>query len=120
MRISDGSSDVCSSDLLPVPLRVRIAAGRVVRPRPLVHHGPARQADRQPQHPAYGRLPLACLPDRRPFLGVLTMGWIASFFFSGGITKWLQIGLGIAPADAVAFGLRSEEHTSELPSLMPI
>src|SRR3546814_15649423 len=81
MRISDGSSDVCSSDLLPVPLRVRIAAGRVVRPRPLVHHGPARQADRQPQHPAYGRLPLAWLPDRRPFRGVLTMGWIPSFFF---------------------------------------
>src|SRR3546814_18810531 len=41
------------------------------------------------------------------------MGWIASFFFSGGITKWLPIGLGIALAAAVAFGWWQLQRVSD-------
>src|SRR3546814_7382428 len=117
LRISDWSSDVCSSDLPPsrrrarprhrVALRVRVAGRRVADPRSVRRPGPAVHglrlrpgAGAQPgldPHHGRGRLRL-----RRP--------WLA-------LDQPLRAERG---GGARAYRPRSEEHTSELQSLMRI
>src|SRR3546814_3900098 len=118
MRISDWSSDVCSSDLwqmtlimvstvciLPIllvltvrepPRPVFVATDTVKSPTP-----PFREAVR-------------FLLDRRGFYGFLYLGFglhvIAVFAVPAWAPTWL----------VRQYGLRSEEHTSELQSLMRI
>src|SRR3546814_6541712 len=87
MRISDWSSDVCSSDLRHSADRRRDRHGGCVRPRPA---SPA--PDRPPDH-----APAPAPQGKR--------GWVST--------------LPCAPAKAGAQS-RSEEHTSELQSLMRI
>src|SRR3546814_5809778 len=103
MRISDGSSDVCSSDLLS-----RAGGHRLRNPRTAARRaalGGAVAADgRQPV-----RLPARAQAD------------------AGGDRKRAEVGRGAvvaqpsATAGTISFSpLRSEEHTSELQSLMRI
>src|SRR3546814_3656656 len=90
MRISDWSSDVCSSDLSPRRCwgcRGRIDAIRALKSGSRANAGHCGSSLRGAQR----RSNPATLPDQ-------TVRWIASS----------------------AFGLRSEEHTSELQSLMRI
>src|SRR3546814_10003369 len=99
MRISDWSSDVCSSDLSPIPNpqspqrraeRDADAEGMARQPAPRAARCLVRRCDRAGGDGAGGG-------DRQP--GAVAVGGAAS------------------GADR---GLRSEEHTSELQSLMRI
>src|SRR3546814_5330884 len=116
MRISDWSSDVCSSDLAGIVLQIRF--GRWQRG---VH-------DRMPPSPA----------DRPKNLAYLLLGAIVSLIINddGNPLEQALINSGhyassltkdttkLAPrskrSDLSATSIRSEEHTSELQSLMRI
>src|SRR3546814_10870042 len=99
MRISDWSSDVCSSDL-------RCRSGRGTR-----SHGPA-QGDQEP-----GRT--AGTPQRA---GARWRGGVAlpALAFGRGAQGPGDRNGGGRPAPRLSTGRRSEEHTSELQSLMRI
>src|SRR3546814_952087 len=118
MRISDWSSDVCSSDLEPVP-------PAAMPPLPLlIGEGAAGQA------PAYQTL-IDAAPALRPRIRAAT--WIGNrrwnlLFYSGetlalpeedaarALVKFAELD----GADRLLGKGRSEEHTSELQSLMRI
>src|SRR3546814_8527820 len=118
MRISDWSSDVCSSDLLPpgVPLLKRVLGlpgqkvcrvGRTITVD-RVAMGQARETDR------LGR----AMPDwqgcRRIADGeVFLMNWSVPDSLAGRY-------FGPLPASSLIGRARSDEHTSELQSLMRI
>src|SRR3546814_8865995 len=93
MRISDWSSDVCSSDLL----RAAIAAQRDLQTR---IDGIARDAREHDES-------VAALTER---LGIAASG--------GGVTLLEGMRARLSAARSTASVLRSEEHTSELQSLM--
>src|SRR3546814_5829027 len=145
MRISDWSSDVCSSDLLPRPGSqevVRDHRGDADRPRPLPHHlqhqtsTPGRR--HEGTHPAKGlhRRPAGngeC-KDETDAQSRLTQARPDAARLSGDyrlrpvISKRPCLCL-LAPFDRMRppgryrlshLGDRSEEHTSELQSLMRI
>src|SRR3546814_6049970 len=99
MRISDWSSDVCSSDLLGRGVRRRLPAVKVFRPVRLIEY-----AD---QHDAHARLHRMDTQHRvayRQHAGVNHRDHIRC--------------CGIACQLVEVFVGRSEEHTSELQSLM--
>src|SRR3546814_9003187 len=97
MRISDWSSDVCSSDL-----EVCDRGGRQPIPQPAAEF--ARVAARPPHHVA------------PPFAGA-----VAAVHPAEGPGDIARRGLQLVPADHHRpVALRSEEHTSELQSLMRI
>src|SRR3546814_1226406 len=110
MRISDWSSDVCSSDLSKVP------------PTPRTAHCPAR-CSAHPKKPAPG----TATEDFRQLFSRLTSGRPAAAVMSRGSA---QEGPGQSRHDhpgqrppmgrtaSSGEGKRSEEHTSELQSLM--
>src|SRR3546814_3629516 len=101
MRISDWSSDVCSSDLLAEPrlaLGQRVGSGAAARLGSIDQLGECRALFRQRHRDAGQSLDLGC--GRRQAL--LQLG---------------QMGLGLVGAARPG---RSEEHTSELQSLMRI
>src|SRR3546814_3124860 len=126
MRISDGSSDVCSSDLEPDPFPAGLV--RWVRPpSPLPRYpacgcnppgagwpGYARSAGAVKRVSKYNRPPPWQGPAPHPVHHPSTSGIspAARFFHAGGEA---------VPAHPCAASLyRSEEHTSELQSLMRI
>src|SRR3546814_1434624 len=95
MRISDWSSDVCSSDLIRhVAERNDVAEADAAVRRPVQHGGDHR----------------AGLADERDVAGLrLEVG-----------EAGIEVDAGNHDADAVRADHRSEEHTSELQSLMRI
>src|SRR3546814_4194528 len=113
MRISDGSSDVCSSDLEPAVVHLHVAVGVEGRPvdgdaEVLVDHDVL-------ERPGPRRLVRALQLDLR-------LGASVAREDPGGAH-----GVGEEPKDGVAAveldgaaSVRSEEHTSELQSLMRI
>src|SRR3546814_3674369 len=103
MRISDWSSDVCSSDLQPFGQDVLILLLREIDFHPTVHHaqlfGVHRSVHRRSQPVVrfqLGTVPECAMQDRQC---PQTLGYTV---------------------DAEMIGARSEEHTSELQSLMRI
>src|SRR3546814_5257565 len=98
MRISDWSSDVCSSDL--AVLRAKVARAVAVRYRQVRHrsHAVPRRKPRQRFH--------LCRNRRRPAIRPEPPGGLWSTTYPAE-PAWI----GFLPA-------RSEEHTSELQSLM--
>src|SRR3546814_6710388 len=92
MRISDWSSDVCSSDLIEARLRHDIGEERLTA----IDRRLARSMDADR---------LVTSTDRAPFQQSLRAG------------RLQKLGIGIAGINA---NDRSEEHTSELQSLMRI
>src|SRR3546814_6787863 len=109
MRISDWSSDVCSSDLL------RAAAHRHRAALPAVRRRPAVPGNRQGNalRPRAGLAPMSPLA-----LGVL-IGVVTIAVLATGIPIAFGLGL-VALGFLIAVDGRSEEHTSELQSLMRI
>src|SRR3546814_10774402 len=91
MRISDWSSDVCSSDLTEVSLLIGLAFALF--------------------YTVLG-LPIAWIADR----------WNRRNLILVGVALWsaMTAGCGFAGSYATLFLARSEEHTSELQSLMRI
>src|SRR3546814_8400770 len=101
MRISDWSSDVCSSDLL------RVVPGRDALSLPVSKHGAPRDAQR------CGYLVVGLVAGRQPaHLPPTTRDVV------GGVAR-VRLAQSRRSAAASA-ATRSEEHTSELQSLMRI
>src|SRR3546814_4977187 len=97
MRISDWSSDVCSSDLLDIK-----AGGRI----PIFYRGSVKPGER-----------VCHIPKR------LDVGIMVEIFQSGTVSgRDLKCRFSVPPKDATitVAKTRSEEHTSELQSLMRI
>src|SRR3546814_4368769 len=94
MRISDWSSDVCSSDLSIVALSVSISASR----SPDLTVSPSFTSH-------LARVPSSIVGER------------AGIFNSIGMSRLVPVSLA---GGACRYGFRSEEHTSELQSLMRI
>src|SRR3546814_6326222 len=119
MRISDWSSDVCSSDLSNT--RVAAAEGRATCPLPPAHAPPRMLVSRT--RPAAEAVHVA----ERLGAELIAMGSAGAkamavvrgeadiYLHTGGQYEWDNCA---AAAVAAAAGLRSEEHTSELQSLM--
>src|SRR3546814_10586343 len=142
MRISDWSSDVCSSDLLlHQPLRKR----PLMFKRPSTHYGKSPEPETPYQRAAQvwddriGGARVQTKNWRLMAFGslILSAGFAAALVWQsarGTVVPWVvqvdRLGQAqaVAPAVAdyrptdpqIAFHLRSEEHTSELQSLMRI
>src|SRR3546814_5577408 len=107
MRISDWSSDVCSSDLVAFP-EARVLQVREVRHGETVGYGATWIAPR----------------DSR--IAITNLGYADGYLRShagSGSATWRSRPLpliGRISMDLTAFDTRSEEHTSELQSLMRI
>src|SRR3546814_6741747 len=91
MRISDWSSDVCSSDLTPTTLLANLDASRDTHPS-------GRQLERLATH----------------------VGGEALLFVAAGVAAGEQDVVQHLLGDITSAQVRSEEHTSELQSLMRI
>src|SRR3546814_3719307 len=98
MRISDWSSDVCSSDLVAVGIATAII------PVYIAEIAPARDRG---AHSGLFQIMI--------MIGVLASSIVALALTPYGAWRWM-FGLGLLPA----LVMRSEEHTSELQSLMRI
>src|SRR3546814_9446154 len=96
MRISDWSSDVCSSDLYPG--RLLDTVGRFLAPLKII---------------ALAVLGIAAFALPAGDIGVATPQYEAAPFSQGFINGYLTM-------DTLGALVRSEEHTSELQSLMRI
>src|SRR3546814_8740215 len=121
MRISDWSSDVCSSDLTLPCLRRRGSKGPRLPPL-LQGLSPTRMPHEPPHHPPRVRrggdiccdaLRIEPVPGQR--LGARPH--VAAHVHGAELGMELHPPHRLAPAEGVA---RSEEHTSELQSLMRI
>src|SRR3546814_7506082 len=104
MRISDWSSDVCSSDLIC---------------------GELRESGLMDTLPGKGEVMIQMIVSLyRAIIGVLfVVGLVATFALAAQGGAGLIMGLGIVLFMVMALGIsavRSEEHTSELQSLMRI
>src|SRR3546814_4744736 len=97
MRISDWSSDVCSSDLAVAGLIINLISMRLLR------SGKEQSLNLKGAY-------LEVWADMLGSIGVI--GGAIAIRFTG--LTWID------PVVAVGIGLRSEEHTSELQSLMRI
>src|SRR3546814_3609712 len=106
MRISDWSSDVCSSDLADAPMETDRANLRLIRTGGL--------AD-----PAAAAATHSTSRDRPARLDAVRL---LSLDAHGRVLDWMswQDATCLYARGAVAWTLRSEEHTSELQSLMRI
>src|SRR3546814_7676932 len=112
MRISDWSSDVCSSDL---------AAGLLFDSfRQLLRHGcylPGRASRRD--HHIIGNAAFSLKRDRDGFLRLVVVERLEHQFMQGcnrnRVVRWIVGCFGLGQLNS-----RSEEHTSELQSLMRI
>src|SRR3546814_9969174 len=120
MRISDWSSDVCSSDLLAGgPAGGRRRANRGAGYPYQCHRGFARHSAAPPDGERRGLPPRAPNAARRRRGGgdaVTLLPAITEDAFLGGRVKLRQPEVGYR----AAIDPRSEEHTSELQSLMRI
>src|SRR3546814_5566302 len=108
MRISDWSSDVCSSDLWALEIEGEVAAGATIEDRAVY-----------PDEVFHFRVLDVREPDFHPgeVLGIVGEGQILlarrqDVALLGAAQATQQEGDGVAEADA----MRSEEHTSELQS----
>src|SRR3546814_4062563 len=124
MRISDWSSDVCSSDLHPCPDEGARHPWRACRgPRPPGHGSPGRRHRRFDQSPeSRGRAPRVLdlrLPRKKPRQRIADA---ASRPGDAESRPWMACGgeSGMDACRAEGHPPRSEEHTSELQSLMRI
>src|SRR3546814_1714395 len=111
MRISDWSSDVCSSDLVPAPIltawRTAGARGGTLR---------AEWTDRLATHDdrvEFERRTAGHLPENDAIPTAIT-GWLAD------PQKVATRRASELALDALTAAIRSDEHTSELQSLMRI
>src|SRR3546814_7887091 len=110
MRISDWSSDVCSSDLLvatlrpPRPQQAEIAQAQLQRLTERVREDPAVRASLRDAL-------VWLLGSKQPLRLFTESGVLAQESFISGL--WRRLGERVLPE-------RSEEHTSELQSLMRI
>src|SRR3546814_3292265 len=114
MRISDWSSDVCSSDLVALR-RIALRLGRHPRDRigQLLRRSLAERGDRQCRLAVPERVEdRAGLHDLRPEQHHVQ---VAEVGVGGGVEVLLP---DVAPAQHGDPAVRSEEHTSELQSLM--
>src|SRR3546814_5389218 len=127
MRISDWSSDVCSSDLHQARLSPRFRAHSPPFPRDCVaeHAGsppasPEHAADHA--HVSGPRRRTRQGRDRREARSRSSRSAAQQVFSLNKFTKLIrdEIRAGVAPDDILAAMARSEEHTSELQSLMRI
>src|SRR3546814_10634678 len=114
MRISDWSSDVCSSDLLPAVLAATVIAFVAI---PL-GHGLARR-DRIAAGMDIFAFAAFIAPPALSGVGLVALwnragtGWLYG--------SWLIIAFGhVCPYANLGIRARSGEHTSEIPSLMRI
>src|SRR3546814_2334386 len=137
MRISDWSSDVCSSDLAPPPPSVEDTAGphrirlRSLRPRPSLHREELRALRAEAHHPERSSLDAAHAggPGGHSRKGDSADGGLLGEQSLDSGDRDMPFHRIAADQDRMAaleFGrnagarLRSEEHTSELQSLMRI
>src|SRR3546814_10435258 len=104
MRISDWSSDVCSSDLVSLALSPRKTASRSSTPMAIAS---------SPEEIIMS----AAARQRLSFLDRYLTLWI---FLAMGLGVLLGSSFKGLPAAIDAMSVRSEEHTSELQSLMRI
>src|SRR3546814_6643166 len=116
MRISDWSSDVCSSDLLPLRYATRVPGDGFGVPGgdwgrdPLCRYGPFRAQGGGPELVDAG----LSVPDAQLY----GSGRAAARHTRSGREPVLPDGAGMGAAAAGVHRHRSEEHTSELQSLM--
>src|SRR3546814_4240682 len=115
MRISDWSSDVCSSDLVRRRGARSLAragpAGRLSRDGPV-----ALFVRRRPRIPAYSKVGArAVVQPHSP-----SPGDQLAFVVRQPQARKARCSSALARLDAAVTGRRSEEHTSELQSLMRI
>src|SRR3546814_2838432 len=106
MRISDWSSDVCSSDLCPRTTQAGAATSPASR-HPAIH----------PSTPAYASRYLPVIGDAHPRRRVLPWA-LPSPDIGRGLKRYCCI--SSAAFNVTPCATRSEEHTSELQSLMRI
>src|SRR3546814_5239228 len=109
MRISDWSSDVCSSDLRPVIFRTVDIGGDKALPYMNV------EGSAQEENPAMGWRALRLALEREGLLKVQARALMEA---AAGRTLNVMFPMVSEPWEYEA--ARSEEHTSELQSLMPI
>src|SRR3546814_5183214 len=135
MRISDWSSDVCSSDLVfGDRLDGAALAGGVAAFEQHQHslarvREPARHGDEFELHRFELLLVLLALellhadsslcPEWQAWPAMASLGFLPRGLVAGHAARDLEQGAAL-PRVEVAIGGRSEEHTSELPSLMRI
>src|SRR3546814_10910336 len=129
MRISDWSSDVCSSDLIDLHVRVRIRAGSIVdrdrRIRLDAVRGLGRRqrnlAHRHADAVAAADIDLATGRERLAHVGRQLVGLVEDVLGHCVHRRYLEgTAKGMNAYDACTSQARSEEHTSELQSLMRI
>src|SRR3546814_5460957 len=129
MRISDWSSDVFSSDLLR--LARLLSRHRAARPRPARRLAPPLSRARRPSAPDRGRARLYRAGWRGPRGAAARLGAGAApapglvfrrrqILHRPRLVSFPVLAPRFLRADAGARTLRSEEHTSELQSLMRI
>src|SRR3546814_8337475 len=110
MRISDWSSDVCSSDLACDPaVHALRAAGRAV------FRVEADEPDLQPERDVWIMTSMQRLESRPTGPRAAFAAWLAAVALA--VATFAVPGPARAPLNV---DIRSEEHTSELPSLMRI
>src|SRR3546814_7064713 len=120
MRISDRSSDVCSSDLLPLRPASLTTSGPGIRSAPSSHPSPnSFRLARVPRGPVgpHAATPCRSVPTRGNIshrLPIMSDG--RDRLKDGGAPPFSSADR----ARRFSFGVRSEEHTSELQSLMRI
>src|SRR3546814_6193575 len=114
MRISDWSSDVCSSDLATRAAVVGLESGGVGRQLPLIDgHGLAARQERR-----FERLAVARYLDRQFHVGMPHRAFGAVRIIESVAVAQSRLGRFGAGAQILDDLQRSEEHTSELQSLM--
>src|SRR3546814_3332022 len=118
MRISDWSSDVCSSDLLRRVVGLTLEAEgceAALGARCLVDTADGAKLETEVVGFADERLLLMPVGDMR---GVLPNARVRPYSHGGGLPVGQQLLGRVIGADGVPLDGRSEEHTSELQSLM--
>src|SRR3546814_3430261 len=122
MRISDWSSDVCSSDLLGDPDEIAHAALEIVRSGRAAHVAVTMGHNGAILASAAGPLFLPAAPIEAKSAVGAGDSFLSAMLFA--ISIGWEMGeafrFGIAAGAAAVMSPRSEEHTSELQSLMRI
>src|SRR3546814_6452890 len=125
MRISDWSSDVCSSDLLAAAVAALQDGGSGINPinafRRAVGLDRLRILPADPQTGQGTSVAAGKYITRRLFAEIITDGQgYSATQVEFQVTRWLSLLSSISTLGRQSANVRSEEHTSELQSLMPI
>src|SRR3546814_3427391 len=123
LRISDWSSDVCSSDLIDDRIRENLRKYRQMDIRDLIDLSVNETLPRTVMTTlsmvlALGSLLLLGGEVIRGFTAAMLLGIVVGTYSSIYVSSSLLISLGVGPHTFVPKDSRSEEHTSELQSLM--